>query len=70
MLCFSGKLSKEERSDDAGQLEGKRAGSARAGMCEEQSDDRSPAMAPIGPRSLNGKRKKRPPEGGPDFTES
>ena len=40
-----GKLAKKEQSDDAGQFVGKRVGRARAGMCEERSDDRSPPMA-------------------------
>src|ERR1051326_7004167 len=66
-LCFSGNLSKKERSDDAGQFVGKWAGSARAGMREEQSDDRSPATAPSINKCQQGKR---PPEGGPGLTDS
>ena len=45
-LRFLGKLPKEERSDDAGQFVGKRAGRAKARMHKERSDDRSPATAP------------------------
>jgi len=43
-----GKLPQEEQSDDDGKFVGKWVGRARAGMREEQSDDRSPAKAPRG----------------------
>src|SRR5438105_748448 len=53
-----GKLTKEEQRDDAGQFVGKRAGSARAGMREERSDDRSPATAPASTSRLSVRSKK------------
>lgn len=67
-LASSSKLSKEERSDDAGQFVGKRAGRARAGMREERSADRSPVTAPADRISTTA-AKQGPPEGGPDLTD-
>jgi len=67
MLCFLGKLSKEEQSDDAGQFVGKWVGSARAGMREERSDDRSPATAPAACISTHPSKGKGRPKAASDF---